>query len=151
MNQNYGQALHTGTTEVVEPIRLPRSLCALVPTVMPYTTQQTIAQALRAPYVPDPEERYLDDATGDADPTHWQVAFEETSSSYTSDTEINVVGLYTADGAPIPAGALFQHERHYPDWRQRMRGACRHALQAGIATQPSAAPVLDRAALAKHT
>ena len=107
---------------------------------MPYPTEEQNEQGLRAPYIPDPEQQYLDDASGDAGPTHWQIAFEEASSSYTADTEINLLGLYTADGAPLPAGALFQHERHYPDWRERIRGACRHAVQAGTAAQAATIP-----------
>jgi len=114
---------------------------------MPYPTEEQNERGLRAPYIPDPEQQYLDGASEDAEPTHWQIAFEETSSSYTADTEINLVGLYTADGAPLSAGALFRHERHYPDWRERMRGACRHAVQAGTAASATTpATALKRAA-----
>ena len=113
---------------------------------MPYPTEETNDPTLRAPYVPDPEQQYLDDTTRKTEPTRWQIAFDETSSAYTSDTEIHLIGLYTADGTPIPADALFRHERHYPDWRQRMRGACRHAVQAGTATASTSAATLKRAA-----
>ena len=112
---------------------------------MSYPTQEVHNQPLRAPYIPDPEQQYLDDLASEAEPTRWQIAFEEAASSYTADTEINLVGLYTAEGTPLPAEALFRHERHYPDWRQRMRGACRHALQAGTATAAPAATVTHAA------
>lgn len=114
---------------------------------MPYATEEKTDLTLRAPYTPDPEQRYLDGPASEAEPTRWQIAFDETSSAYTSDTEVHLVGLYTADGTPLPADALFRHERHYPDWRQRMRGACRHAMRAGTATAPSTpAATLKRAA-----
>lgn len=104
---------------------------------MSYPTQEINDQPLRAPYIPDPEQRYLDDTPHTTEPTRWQIAFEQATSSYTSDTEVNLIGLYTSEGTPLPAEALFRHERHYPDWRQRMRGACRHALRAGTAAAPS--------------
>lgn len=101
-------------------------------------TQTTRAQASQntsstqiltaAGYAPDPDGRYLPSDTAGSS-TRWLVNFRVVESQYSSGSEIEIIDLHDEDsGEPVSARSLLQHERHYPDWRTRMREICRESL-----------------------
>lgn len=96
-------------------------------------------QTFRTEYAPAPAQEQAGDASASGAPTTWLVAFQGNQSAYTGDVEIEIRDLVHTTGERVSATELLRHERHYPDWRERMRRTCREALRTGTAT-PAPAP-----------